>query len=64
VTQRDREGEGDLLSRLQENELPTGEVDDIVHGYLYFQLSSKEKPKNLTLNYDSEVGEFQIAFRQ
>jgi hypothetical protein len=62
VSQRDREGGEDLLSVLQSRELPTGEVDDIVHGYLYFQLSPKEKPKHLTLNYDGEVGKFQIHF--
>jgi hypothetical protein len=62
VTQRERQGEGDLLSRLQARELPIEQVDDIVHGYLYFQLSPKEKPKNLTLNYDGEGGEFQILF--
>jgi hypothetical protein len=64
VSQRERQGEGDLLSRLQARELPIQEVDDIVRGYLYFQLSPKEKPKNLTLNYDGEVGEFQIHFRK
>lgn len=64
VSQRDSEGGNDLLSRLQSRELPVGEVDDIVHGYLYFQLSPKEKPKHLTLNYESELGEFQIHFRK
>lgn len=64
ISQHQREGEGDLLSRLQSRELPIGEVDDIVQGYLYFQLSPKEKPKNLTLNYESELGEFQIHFRK
>jgi hypothetical protein len=63
VSQRDTD-EGDLLSRLQASELPLGEVDDIVHGYLYFQLSPKEKPKNLTLNYDGPGGEFQILFEK
>jgi hypothetical protein len=64
VTQRDTGEEGDLLSRLRSSELPLGEVDDIVHGYLYFQLSPKEKPKNLSLNYDGQAGEFQIQFRE
>lgn len=64
ISQREREGEGDLLSRLQSRELPIGMVDDIVQGYLYFQLSPKDKPKHLTLNYESEVGEFQIHFQK
>ena len=64
VSQRDTGKEGDLLSRLQSGELPLGEVDDVVHGYLYFQLSPKEKPKHLTLNYDGPGGEFQIHFEQ
>jgi hypothetical protein len=64
VSQRDAGNEGDLLSRVQSMELPLGEVDDIVHGYLYFQLSHKEKPKHLTLNYDGPGGEFQIQFEK
>jgi hypothetical protein len=62
VSQHDRTGEGDLLSRLESNELPLGEVDDVVHGYLYFQLNPKDKPKQLTLNYHGPGGEFQIHF--
>jgi hypothetical protein len=62
VKQRSSGGEVDLLSRLKDLELPLGEVDNVVHGYLYFQLSPKEKPKNLTLNYHGAAGEFQIAF--
>lgn len=64
VSQRASGEEGDLLSRLQTSELPLGVVDDVIHGYLYFQLSPKEKPKNLTLNYDGQAGEFQIQFRE
>ena len=64
VTQRETGEEGDLLSRLQSAELPLGEVDDIVHGYLYFQLNPKEKPKHLTLNYEGPGGEFQIHFEK
>lgn len=64
ISQRGTTNEGDLLSRLQSAELPLGEVDDIVHGYLYFQLSPKEKPKNLTLNYDGPGGEFKILFEK
>jgi hypothetical protein len=62
VTQRDSGQEGGLRGRLQSNELPLGVVDDVVHGYLYFQLSPKEKPKDLTLNYDGPGGKFQIQF--
>lgn len=64
VSQRDSGEAGGLLSRLQSTELPLGVVDDIVHGYLYFQLSPKEKPKHLTLNYDGPGGEFQILFEK
>ena len=64
VNQRNKESDGSVLARLQKNELPLGEVDDIVHGYLYFQLSPQEKPKNLTLNYHGPAGEFQILFKQ
>jgi hypothetical protein len=62
VSQRNAGEKGDLLSRLEAFELPLGEVDDIVRGYLYFQLNPKEKPKDLTLNYDGDVGEFQVRF--
>jgi len=64
VSQRDTAEAGGLLSRLQSTELPLGVVDDVVHGYLYFQLSPKEKPKHLTLNYDGPGGEFQILFEK
>ncbi len=64
ISQRNNSKEGDLLSRLQSKELPMGMVDDVVHGYLYFQLSPKEKPKNLTLNYDGPGGEFQLHWEK
>ncbi len=54
----------DLLANLKARELPVGEVDDIVHGYLYFQLNPKEKPKHLTFNYEGSAGEFQISFKK
>jgi hypothetical protein len=62
ISQRNSAQGEDLLSRLEALELPLGEVDDVVHGYLYFQLSPKERPKNLTLNYDGTAGKWQIRF--
>jgi len=51
-----------LLERLNELELPSGETRKAVRGYLYFQVSLKNKLKHLNLDYDGAAGEFQVEF--
>ncbi len=52
-----------LLGRLAQSELPMGEMQDVIRGYLYFQISAKQKPKHLTLTYEGVAGEFKIWFK-
>lgn len=53
-----------LLDRLKEMELPMGETRTTARGYLYFQIDPKNKPKNLALTYDGELGECKIEFNK
>lgn len=52
-----------LLDRLTELELPMGETQVPVHGYLYFAVSAKQKQKHLELSYDGNVGEWMMPFK-
>jgi len=52
-----------LLDRLTELELPMGETQLPVHGYLYFAVSAKQKQKHLELSYDGNVGEWKMPFK-
>jgi hypothetical protein len=51
-----------LLERLQQHELPVGETQETIQGYLYFQVPSKHKLKHYQFTYDSDVGEFSKDF--
>ena len=52
-----------LLDRLIELELPIGETQVPVRGYLYFAVSAKQKQKHLELSYDGNVGEWMMPFK-
>ena len=52
-----------LLDRLTELELPIGETQVPVRGYLYFAVSAKQKQKHLELSYDGNVGEWMMPFK-
>ena len=52
-----------LLDRLTELELPMGETQTPVRGYLYFAVSAKQKQKHLELGYDGNVGEWMMPFK-
>jgi hypothetical protein len=52
-----------LLDRLIELELPMGETQVPVRGYLYFAVSAKQKQKHLELGYDGNVGEWMMPFK-
>ena len=51
-----------LLERLMELELPIQETRAAVRGYLYFQVSAKQKKKHIRLMYDGPAGEFTMRF--
>ena len=51
-----------LLERLAELELPIQETRAPVRGYLYFQVSAKQKKKHIRLMYDGPAGEFTMRF--
>ncbi len=51
-----------LLERLIEMELPIQETRAPVQGYLYFQVSAKQKKKHIRLMYDGPAGEFTMRF--
>lgn len=53
-----------LLDRLSELEIPLGETQTAVRGYLYFPVSAKQKQKHLELSYDGNVGEFMMPFKK
>lgn len=53
-----------LLGRLIELELPMGETQVPVRGYLYFAVSAKQKQKHLELSYDGNVGEWMMPFKE
>lgn len=62
VTEEKRET-GTLAGRLAEIELPIGATRETVHGFLFFQVKPKHKPKNLVLTYDGSAGECKISFK-
>ena len=45
-----------------ELELPIQETRAAVRGYLYFQVSAKQKKKHIRLMYDGPAGEFTMRF--
>ncbi len=51
-----------LLERLAELEIPIDETRAPVQGYLYFQVSAKQKKKHIRLMYDGPAGEFTMRF--
>ena len=51
-----------LLERLGELEIPIDETRAPVQGYLYFQVSAKQKKKHIRLMYDGPAGEFTMRF--
>lgn len=51
-----------LLASLVRLELPMKETQSPVHGYLYFQVSAKQRKKNIRLMYDGPAGEFTMRF--
>ncbi len=51
-----------LLERLAELELPIQETRAPVRGFLYFQVSAKQKKKHIRLMYDGPAGEFTMRF--
>lgn len=58
---REQREESDLVARLTELELPlTG--DDVVTGYLYFQVDPNVKLKRYVFYYDGGYGELKLEF--
>ena len=52
-----------LIGRLEQLELAMGPTRAQVRGYLYFQLSPKNTPKHLVLNYDGSAGRCKLPFK-
>ena len=60
---REQREETDLVSRLAERELPlTG--DDVVTGYLFFQVDPTKKLKHYVFYYDGSYGELKLEWDQ
>ena len=53
-----------LEGRLDRLELPFEETDQDIRGYLYFQVSPKNKLKRIVFYYDGVYGEFQHQFEK
>lgn len=51
------------LSRLEDMEMPLGQVQETVRGYLYFQIDPTVKAKRLKLHYKSGAGAWDALFQ-